>query len=244
MSEEIVGGVHAVTAALKSKRPVDRVLIRSGRRDGRSQAIRELADSLDMPVFEVSAEELDRRLPGVNHQGVAALVSAAQVLDEGALDDILEQQATPLFLALDQVQDPHNLGACLRTAAAVGCDAVILPKDRSASLTPAVRKVAAGGAETVPVVQVTNLARCLKRLQKAGCWVAGTDGEATQNIHETDLTVPLVLVMGGEADGLRRLTRESCDMLVGIPMTDAVQSLNVSVAAGVCLFEARRQRSA
>jgi 23S rRNA (guanosine2251-2'-O)-methyltransferase len=148
----------------------------------------------------------------------------------------------PLLLVLDGVTDPHNLGACLRSADAAGVQAVIVPKDRSASLTPVVRKVACGAAETVPLVAVTNLARTLKQLQQRGLWVVGTAGEAQQYIYELDLKIPTVIVMGAEGAGMRRLTRENCDYLARLPMAGGVSSLNVSVAAGVCLFEAVRQR--
>ncbi|MAA75497.1 MAG: 23S rRNA (guanosine(2251)-2'-O)-methyltransferase RlmB [Salinisphaeraceae bacterium] len=244
MSDELIGGFHAVMAAVESGREVSEVLLRTGRDDRRAQTLMTRASERGVPVRRVSASELDARLPDTRHQGVAAVVPDSPALDEHALLALVGRSERPLLLALDQVQDPHNLGACLRTAAAAGCDAVILPRDRSAGLTAATRKVAAGGAEAVPVVHVTNLVRCIKRLQQAGCWVAGTDGQAEQGLYEADLTGPLLLVMGGEAEGLRRLTRESCDWLLRIPMSSAVQSLNVSVAAGICLFEARRQRSA
>jgi 23S rRNA (guanosine2251-2'-O)-methyltransferase len=159
-------------------------------------------------------------------------------------EDALERPATPerLLLALDGVQDPHNLGACLRTAEAVGVDAVIIPRDRSASLTAVARKAAAGSAERVPVIAVTNLARTLERLQTLGYWLTGLAGEATETLYEVDFTGPTVLVMGAEGEGLRRLTRERCDRLVRIPMQGKAESLNVSVATAVCLYEAFRQR--
>ncbi|MFM7065689.1 MAG: 23S rRNA (guanosine(2251)-2'-O)-methyltransferase RlmB, partial [Gammaproteobacteria bacterium] len=147
-----------------------------------------------------------------------------------------------LLLVLDGVTDPHNLGACLRTADAAGVDCVIAPRDRAAGLTPAARKVAAGAAESVPFAQVTNLVRCLERLKQAGVWVVGTAGEATDEVHAVDLTGPLAVVMGAEGEGMRRLTRETCDRLVRLPMAGAVESLNVSVATGVVLYEAVRQR--
>jgi len=164
-------------------------------------------------------------------------------LTEPDLEDLLSTAIDPLFLILDQVQDPHNLGACLRSAAAAGASAVILPKDRSAALTPAARKVAAGAAEVVPVIRITNLSRCIKTMQQYGVWVVGTAADADATIHSVDLRGPMALVLGGEAGGLRRLTAENCDVLASIPMTGAVESLNVSVAAGVCLFEAVRQRN-
>ena len=162
---------------------------------------------------------------------------------EEFLFDLLERADTdPFLLILDDVQDPHNLGACLRTANAAGVDAVIAPRDRAVSLTDTVRRVACGGAESVPYVQVTNLARTLRNLKKAGVWLVGTSDRGKQSVYETDLSGPLAIVMGAEGKGLRRLTRENCDFLVSIPMLGSVECLNVSVAAGVCLFEAVRQR--
>lgn len=238
-----LGGWHTVTAALRAGR-LERVLVRAGRDDVRVSELCELAARGNVPVDTVSGDELDALLPGVEHQGVAGLASPARELGEGALDDLLDSAEAPLLLALDRVQDPHNLGACLRSAAAAGVTAVVVPKDRAAGLTPAARKVAAGGAEAVPLIRVTNLVRTFKRLQDRGFWVVGTAAEAPTSIHAVDLAGPMILVLGGEAGGLRRLTREACDALAAIPIEPgAVESLNVSVAAGVCLFEARRQRS-
>jgi len=161
------------------------------------------------------------------------------------LEEVLERTETPpLILVLDGVTDPHNLGACLRTADAAGATAVVVPKDKSATLTPVVRKVACGAAEVIPLVAVTNLSRTLEKLQQRGLWVVGTAGEAEQEIYQQDLTGPLVMIMGAEGKGMRRLTREHCDFLVKLPMAGSVSSLNVSVATGVCLFEAVRQRQA
>ena len=164
--------------------------------------------------------------------------------DESLVDQILEQNPTPLFLLLDGVQDPHNLGACLRTADAVGVNAVIIPKDRSVSINSTVVKVASGAAYSVPVVSVTNLSRTIRHMQKAGVWFVGTDGEATESLYQVKLTGSIALVLGAEGSGLRRLTKESCDFLVKLPMLGTVESLNVSVAAGVCLYETLRQRVA
>lgn len=238
-----LGGWHAVAAALATGRPVARVLLRSGRDDARARDLQARAAERGVPVETVALDELDALLPEVAHQGVIALAAPARSLDEDALDGLLDAASASLVLALDRVQDPHNLGACLRSAAAAGVAAVIVPKDRAADLTPAARKVAAGGAEVVPLVRVTNLVRTLKRLQAQGFWAVGTAAGAPASIHDVDLAGPLVLVMGGEGGGLRRLTRETCDVLASIPMAGGgVASLNVSVAAGVCLFEARRQR--
>lgn len=238
-----IGGWHAVSAVLATDRAVARVLVRAGRDDARVRELRDRAAGRGVAVEEAAADELDGLLPGIDHQGVVAFAAPARPLDEGSLDDLLEAASSPLVLVLDGVQDPHNLGACLRSAAAAGAAAVIVPKDRSASLTPAARKVAAGGAEVVPLARVTNLVRTLKRLQGRGFWVAGTAADAPTALHQVDLTGPLALVLGGEGAGLRRLTRETCDVLACIPMAAAgVASLNVSVAAGICLYEARRQR--
>jgi 23S rRNA (guanosine2251-2'-O)-methyltransferase len=239
-----VAGWHAVTAALAAGRPVSRLLLRHGRDDSRARDLRARAERRGVPVETADADRLDTLLPDIDHQGVIALAAPAEPLGEAALDDLLGPDEAPLVLALDRVQDPHNLGACLRSAAAAGVAAVVVPKDHAADLTPTVRKVAAGGAEAVPLVRVTNLVRTLKRLQKRGFWVVGTTADAPIAIHAVDLTGSLVLVLGGEGAGLRRLTRETCDVLAEIPMTGAVASLNVSVAAGICLFEARRQRTA
>lgn len=239
-----IGGWHAVTAVLSSTRPVTEVLLRGGREDARSKDVTALAQARGVPVRAVDEAEIEKLLPGVNHQGCAVLAAPVQTLDESGLYDLLETTASPFLLVLDQVQDPHNLGACLRSAAAAGVDAVIVPKDRSAPLGPAASKVAAGGAELVPLVRVTNLTRCLKTLQKSGVWVVGTAMDAPHSIYAADLKGSLALVLGGEAGGLRRLTTETCDVLAFIPMSSGVESLNVSVAAGVCLFEAVRQRQA
>lgn len=237
-----IGGWHAVSAALAADRVIDRVLLRAGRDDARVRELSDKTAARGVLLKRVPAEELDALLPQLDHQGVVALVAPAESLNEDALDDLLAGAADPLLLVLDRVQDPHNLGACLRSAAAAGVTAVIVPKDQAADLTPAARKVAAGGAEIVPLVRVTNLTRTLKRLQKDGFWVVGTAADAPGPIHDVDLKGSLALVLGGEGAGLRRLTQETCDILASIPMTDAVASLNVSVAAGICLFEARRQR--
>ena len=161
---------------------------------------------------------------------------------EDELPAIIESAEKPLLLVLDHVQDPHNLGACLRTADAAGCCAVIAPKDRSAPLNETVRRVACGGAESVPYIQVTNLVRTMRSLKDSGVWFAGTSDKATEDLYDVDLKGSMAIVMGAEGDGLRRLTEENCDFLVKIPMSGSVGCLNVSVAAGICLFEARRQR--
>ena len=193
-------------------------------------------------------EEFDRTLQKqelreARHQGVLMLTTAAPVLKENDLEAMLDGlQVTPLLLILDGVTDPHNLGACIRSADGAGVHAVVVPKDKSAGLTPTVSKVACGAAEVVPFIQVTNLARTLKELQQGGVWVVGTAGEAEQTLYQARLTGPMALVMGAEGKGMRRLTREHCDELIKLPMAGSVSSLNVSVATGICLFEVVRQR--
>lgn len=236
-----IGGFHAVMAALEdgAVKPLE-VLLAEHRQDERSRRVAELARAAGVPLRLRSKSELDLLAPELRHQGVLAQMPVQAFGGEDALDI----PATPdkLILVLDGVQDPHNLGACLRTAEAAGVHAVVIPKDRAAGLTPVARKAAAGAAERVPVITVTNLARSLVRLKELGYWLTGLAGEASENLYETDLTGPRVLVLGAEGGGLRRLTKEHCDRLVKIPMQGKTESLNVSVAAAVCLYEAYRQR--
>ncbi|MGA4635696.1 23S rRNA (guanosine(2251)-2'-O)-methyltransferase RlmB [Pseudomonas solani] len=240
---EKVYGVHAVEALLRHHpKRVKQLWLAESRHDPRVQALVELAGQFRVPVGQRDRRELDEWAEGV-HQGVVAEVSPSQVWGENMLDELLEgAEGPPLLLVLDGVTDPHNLGACLRTADAAGALAVIVPKDKSATLNATVRKVACGAAEVIPLVAVTNLARTLEKLQKKGLWTVGTAGEAEQELYQQDLTGPTVLIMGAEGKGMRRLTREHCDYLVKLPMSGSVSSLNVSVATGVCLFEAVRQR--
>ncbi len=242
-NETLIGGFHAVLAALEDadEKP-HQIWLLDSRNDERARKVLAAAHSLGVPVQRCGRGDLDLRLPGLRHQGVMAAVPVRQI--DG--DALLAHPATPdrLLLVLDGVQDPHNLGACLRTAEAVGVDAVIIPRDRAASLTAVARKAAAGSAERVPLVTVTNLSRTLERLQSLGYWITGLAGEADQTLYQADLTGPMVLVMGAEGEGMRRLTREHCDRLVRIPMSGRTESLNVSVAAAVCLYEAWRQRHA
>ncbi|WP_455230157.1 23S rRNA (guanosine(2251)-2'-O)-methyltransferase RlmB [Geopseudomonas aromaticivorans] len=240
---ERVYGVHAVEALLRHHpKRVKQLWLAEGRQDPRVQALVQLAGEARVPVGQRERRELDEWAEGV-HQGVVAEVSPSQVWGENFLDELLARgESVPLLLVLDGVTDPHNLGACLRTADAAGVQAVIVPKDKSATLNATVRKVACGAAEVIPLVAVTNLARTLEKLQQQGLWIVGTAGEATQEIYDLDLRGPTVLVMGAEGKGMRRLTREHCDYLAKLPMGGSVSSLNVSVATGVCLFEAVRQR--
>lgn len=241
MSENYIGGFHAVLAALEDGRnKPHEILLADTRNDDRAQRVRTLAHGLSIPVRVVGRSDLDLKVPGLRHQGVLALMPAMELSGE----DVLQAPSgeNRLFLALDGVQDPHNLGACLRTAEAAGASAVIIPKDRSAGLTAVARKVAAGSAERVPVVSVTNLSRTLGQLKERGYWLTGLAGEGDETLFDVDLTGPLVLVLGAEGEGLRRLTKETCDRVVRIPMLGKAESLNVSAAAAVCLFEALRQR--
>jgi 23S rRNA (guanosine2251-2'-O)-methyltransferase len=246
MASPVAYGVHAVRVALaRSPARVRRVLLASGGEAGRLAEIRALAERAGVPVASADARELDRLADGGRHQGVAAEIVARVGDPETQLEQALEAAAgPPLLLVLDGVQDPHNLGACLRSADAAGVTAVIAPRDRSAGLTPVVRKVAAGAAETVPFVSVVNLARTLRELKERSIWLVGADDSADKSLYEVDLTGPLAIVLGSEGEGMRRLTRDCCDQLVSIPMAGAVESLNVSVATGVVLFEAVRQRRA
>lgn len=246
MSEEaIVFGLHAVRTLLQQHPEKASVLIlQKGREDGRVGEVTRLAQQAGVRIELRDGRELDRLASGDRHQGVCVQMRAAGVLGEGALDELLDKVSTPpLLLVLDGVQDPHNLGACLRTADAAGVTAVIVPRDRAAGLSPTVRKVASGAAETVPLVQVVNLARTLRWLKEREVWIVGTDDQAPKSIFQTSLTGPLAIVLGAEGPGLRRLTKENCDALVGIPMRGVVESLNVSVATGVVLYEALRQRT-
>ncbi|HET8850604.1 MAG TPA: 23S rRNA (guanosine(2251)-2'-O)-methyltransferase RlmB, partial [Marinobacter sp.] len=219
MSQDYVFGWHAVDAVLK-KEPerLQQVWIQTGRQDKRVQSVTDSLDQLGVRWQVVHRRELDERVSGV-HQGIVAAVAESREWSE---DDLFAQLAgsdkPPFLLVLDGVTDPHNLGACLRTADAVGIQAVIVPKDKSATLTPVARKVACGAAETVPFVRVTNLARCLRALQERGVWLVGTAGEAEATLYQADFKGPVALVMGAEGKGMRRLTREHCDQLINIPM--------------------------
>lgn len=236
-------GLHAVQAVLKTSANKVRLLkVLRGREDQRLQKILAMAERQGLSVERVMRSDLDDLADG-SHQGVAALCDDAEVQDEHFLYELLDRsEETPFLLILDGITDPHNLGACLRSADAAGVQAVIVPKDNSVGLTPVVQKVASGAAENVPLVVVTNLARTLRKLQARGLWIIGAAGEAEQLVYNTDLKGPVALVMGAEGKGLRRLTREYCDLLVKLPMVGVVSSLNVSVATGICLFEAVRQR--
>lgn len=243
---EYIAGIQPVIAALKA-RPQGIVCLHvaEGTQNRRLRDIEMLAADLGVRVNSVSRDDLDAWAGMDRHQDVVAEVQAGVPLTESDLDALLDAlEGDPLLLVLDGVQDPHNLGACLRTAEGAGVHAVIIPRDRAVGLTPVVRKTAAGAAERLPLVTVTNLARTLRTLKDRGIWLCGTTDAADQPLYRQDLTGPLALVMGSEGQGIRRLTAELCDFLVAIPMAGAVESLNVSVATGVALYEAVRQRSA
>ncbi len=243
MSEQAIYGIHAVTAVIKHQATaLTELLIASSRDDKRMQALIEQAKQLGLNVRFVSKPQLDNLTAHANHQGVVALLTASEQLTEMDLPQLLDTVDKPLLLILDAVQDPHNLGACLRSANAAGVTAVIAPKDKAASLTATVRKVACGAAEVTPFIQVTNLARLIRELKAAGIWIYGLAGEGGQSLYQTDLRGPCALVLGSEGTGLRHLTRQLCDGLLSIPMAGSVSSLNVSAATSVALFEALRQR--
>lgn len=239
MNEQIYG-IHAVQSLLEhASENVQLITVLSGKPNARLQSLIDTARGLGIKVVMSTREELDQLVSGAKHQGVVAEILAEQTAV--SLEQLLSQKPQPFLLILDGIQDPHNLGACLRVADAAGVDAVIAPKDRAVKLTPTARKVACGAAETVPYITVTNLSRTLQQLQAAGVWVYGAAGEAEQTLFDVKLTRPIALVLGAEGAGLRRLTREGCDQLLRIPMSGTVDSLNVSVAAGIFCFEVVRQ---
>lgn len=243
MSERrAIHGLHAVTAALK-RRPeaVLQIFLDPQRNDPRARKVEDLAKAGGVAIHHADTGRLDGLAKGARHQGVVAFVE--QSSPAGSVEDVLEGAAEPpLLLVLDGVQDPHNLGACLRVADAMGVHAVIAPKDRAVGLSATVHKVASGAADSVPFIVVTNLARALRDLKDKGIWVLGATETSSATLFEAKLSGALALVIGAEGEGLRRLTRETCDELIAIPMLGQVESLNVSVAAGICLYEARRQR--
>jgi len=242
--KRVLAGFHAVTARLRhSPESIEALYVDGARRDGRMQQLLDRAQAAAVRVTVSDAERLQRIAAGSTHQGVVAL--CREVALARSLDDVLaEVNARTLLLLLDGVTDPRNLGACMRTAEAAGAQALIVPRDRSASLTPVVAAAAAGAAETLPLIAVTNLARAMEEIREAGVWIVGAAGEAERTLYEIDLTGPVAWALGAEGPGLRRLTREKCDWLARIPLQGRTESLNVSVATGVCLFETLRQRAA
>jgi 23S rRNA (guanosine2251-2'-O)-methyltransferase len=240
----IIYGFHAVISRLRQHAlSVREIYIDGTRNDARTQDLVKLAGGHDVRLITVDAQRLDGLTGNARHQGVAARVVATKPRHD--LDEVLDSiSGAALLLVLDGVQDPHNLGACLRVADAFGVHAVVAPKDRAVGITPIVSKVASGAADTVPYVAVTNLARTLRELKERNIWIVGADEAATTSLYDAELTGALAWVFGAEGEGMRRLTREHCDQLVRIPMSGTVESLNVSVASGVCLGETFRQRAA
>jgi 23S rRNA (guanosine2251-2'-O)-methyltransferase len=246
MSESWIVGINPVEGALANDPArVREVLVEQGSRNPRVNALAEQARKLRIDVHMCPRERLERAAGHARHQGVAARYETPAVLGEGELPALVERAGKDaLFLVLDGVTDPHNLGACLRSAAAAGVTAVIVPRDRAVGITPTVHRASAGGADRVPLVAATNLARTLRTLKDAGVWLTGLAGDTDTSLYGLDFSGPVALVLGSEGEGMRRLTRETCDFVAHIPMPGAMESLNVSVAAGRVLFEALRQRGA
>ncbi len=239
-------GFHAVGVRLKTApQSIEEIYFEATRRDARMRQFLERAREAQVRLIEADGLRLARMAGNAGHQGVVAKVQALTLTH--SLDDWLDQlspEVKPLLLVLDGVTDPHNLGACLRVADGAGAQAVIAPKDHAVGLNATVAKVASGAAETVPYFMVTNLARTLHELKERSIWIIGTSDDAPRTLYQADLKAPCALVLGAEGSGMRQLTRKTCDELVSIPMRGAVESLNVSVASGICLYEALRQRSA
>ena len=238
-------GIHSVQAAYDfSADKIKHIWVDNQRQDKRLLPLLKQLQGLSLNIEKADRKRLDKLTDGKNHQGIVAEVELPGVHSEEELKHIVtSMEGMPFFLVLDQVQDPHNLGACLRSADAAGVHGIIITKDNSATITPTVCKVASGAAETVPVYQVTNLARTLRWLKEQNIWIVGSTGDTEQSIFNTDLKMPLAIVMGTEGTGMRRLTQEQCDFLVKIPMVGQVESLNVSVAAGIMIYETFKQRS-
>lgn len=244
-SQQVLAGFHAVVARLRhAPESITEIYVENSRHDKRMQAFVAQAQAANVRVHPVAVERLDGLARGVRHQGVVALAQEHRLaIDLDEVLDLLEDKNRPgLFLILDGVTDPHNLGACLRTADAAGVDAVIAPRDRAVGLNSTVQRVACGAAESVPYIMVTNLARTMRQLKERNVWLVGTDDLAPNNMYAVDARRSIAWVMGAEGEGMRRLTRETCDELVTIPMKGSVESLNVSVASAVCLYESVRQR--
>ena len=241
-SHEIIYGIHAVEAALR-KQPenVLQVFVQHGRNDNRIKKVVDIAKNSGVSLQSISNDKLKEKCPKARHQGVVAEIRSRRAATVSH-DDVLQKESL-LLLVLDEVQDPHNIGACLRTADAIGVDAVVVSKNRSPALTPVIRNVASGAAETVPYIMVSNIARALEKIQDNNVWVIGTSGDASHTIYDCEVNNRLALVMGSEGKGMRRLTREACDELVSIPMQGSVESLNISVATAVCLYEIRRRQT-
>ncbi len=242
--DNIIYGHHAVLSVLKHEpETIVELWVDAARHDERAKDVVDLARQSGLSAKRIKREILDEKTCNAKHQGFVALSRATTALNEKSLESMLSNLDEPAFLLiLDGIQDPHNLGACLRSADAAGIHGVIIPKDKSCSLTATVRKVASGAVESLPLYQVTNLVRTMEMLKKSGIWLFGTDSEAQSSVFDTDFKGAVAIVMGAEGSGLRRLTREHCDALMSLPMSGSVSSLNISVAAGICLYEVVRQR--
>lgn len=241
---EIIYGIHAVKALLgRDPQRFLEVFILKGREDKRLQELVVELEANGLVIQVAHRQWLDEKVEGAVHQGIVARVREGRQYQENDIPALLDTCTTPFILVLDGITDPHNLGACLRSADAAGVDMVIVPRDRSAQLNATAKKVACGAAENVPLIRVTNLARTLRLLQERQVWIVGTAGEADHTLYQSKMVGAMALVMGAEGEGMRRLTREHCDELISIPMAGSVSSLNVSVATGICLFEVVRQRS-
>ncbi len=244
-NDNLIFGINPIVQLLSTNAAkILEIYLAQNKEDRRILSLVASAKENGIAVQRIDVKKLDQWLPDQNHQGVVAKITATVTFSEADLPTLVKAANKPLFLILDGVQDPHNLGACLRTADAAGVTAVIVPKDNAAGITPVVRKVASGAADTVPLVQVSNLARCMRSLQELGVWIVGTAADCEQSIYQVDLTGAIAIVLGSEGEGMRQLTAKHCDFLARLPMLGTVESLNVSVAAGVCLYEAVRQRTA
>jgi 23S rRNA (guanosine2251-2'-O)-methyltransferase len=244
-SQQVLTGFHAVVARLRhAPQSIKELYVEASRRDKRMQTFIEQAKAANVRVHPVAADRLQGLARGQRHQGVVALAEAAPLaMDVGEVLDLREDKNEPaLFLLLDGVTDPHNLGACLRTADAAGVHAVVAPRDRAVGLNSTVQRVACGAAESVPYIMVTNLARTMRELKERNVWLVGADDQATATLYGVDARRPMGWVMGAEGEGMRRLTRDTCDELINIPMLGSVESLNVSVASALCMYETVRQR--
>jgi 23S rRNA (guanosine2251-2'-O)-methyltransferase len=242
MKGKFIFGFHAVTARMRHEASsVDEIYVDAARHDRRMGELLRAAKEANVRVIQADDTRLSNMVGTRRHQGVVA--NASTLALARTLDELLDAvEGPPLLLMLDGITDPHNLGACLRVADGAGAHAVIAPKDRAVGLNATAAKVASGAAESIPYITVTNLARTMRELQERDIWITGTTEEADKTLYEADFTGGVVIVMGSEGEGMRRLTRENCDLLVSVPMFGAVESLNVSVASGICLYEARRQR--
>jgi len=243
MKNKLIFGFHAVTARLRHEAvSIEEIYVDASRHDRRMQDLIHAAQAAQVRLIQTDDQRLNNMVGTRRHQGVVAQAGALSLARN--LDELLDAvDGPPLLLVLDGITDPHNLGACLRVADGAGAHAVIAPKDRAVGLNATAAKVASGAADTVPYITVTNLARTLRELKERGIWLIGTTEDAESGLYDIDFAVPTAVVMGSEGEGMRRLTRETCDQLVSVPRFGSVASLNVSVAAGVCLYEARRQRS-